>query len=468
MKLLPQTRRGTWLLAASAWLGSCVLIWFVMPVGRRATMPMPTERSVLIGFGPNADTAVINLYQPGDDAKSSHSSYSVIEVPAGRILNTFVDSNEYALIGFSSDGRVWLFHRRRRDNAKPRFLIANLLTRSIAPMNELPSEVEGTNYLGLPLDGDTRMDRSQREMLSADGRICVLHPAAHSESIVLWDLVANRTLDIAKKLHSPVVIAGNGKTLAAADAEKTNIVRVVDLATGETQSRLEFPSLATIQGLYISHDGRVVSARTSHFQLWTWNVGTGLPPVADPQSRRIVPTMGVSVLVAPDYSTEQNSERFSVSSTPLEPMPIEPSLHDFARSPNGAIVLEAVEVSATTPIRRLVENIGLTWPFKSARSRIDARLHDAASGEPIGTIPVQPPAFLDNGAGAVDFRWLPNQRGLAVRNSGIDGNYWEIWDIPPRKQAKPFILWAGLLGAVLTSLAFWQMRRIIAPQRGKP
>jgi hypothetical protein len=463
MKLLPQTRRGSWLLAASVWIGVCAVVWAVMPVEPRAIMPMPTERSVLIGFGPNADTAVINLYQPGDDAKSSHSSCSVIEVSSGQVLNTLVDSNEYALIGFSSDGGVWLFHRRLRDSAKPRFLIADLLTGSIGPMSVIPSEVKGTNYLGLPLDGDTRMNRSQREMLSADGQICVLHPAEHPESLVLWNLVANRTLDIAKKLRSPVVIAGDGKTLAAADADNPNIVRVVDLATGEAHSLPEGLALAPVKDLYISHDGRVVSAKTRDLELWTWDVETGRPPMKDPESRRVIPRMGVTVLVAPDYSTEQTAERFPVQLLPVKSMPPEPSLHDFARSLDGAIVLEPVEVSATSPIQRLVENIGLTWPFKVAHSRIDARLHDAATGTLIGTIPVEPPAYLDNGAGAVEFRWLPNRRGLAVRNSAIEGNYWEIWDIPPRKALKSILLWAAVAGFVFAGLARWRIRRLQSP-----
>lgn len=53
MRLLPRTKRGTWLLAATMGLGSNAAVWFLPPPAPRAVLRLP-EPGRPVGFLPAA------------------------------------------------------------------------------------------------------------------------------------------------------------------------------------------------------------------------------------------------------------------------------------------------------------------------------------------------------------------------------------------------------------------------------
>ena len=146
MRLLPHSRRGTWLLAGTVWCAACAVVWEGLPVSPRAVMRLP-ERSSLLGFGPGGTTAVIQRSFPVNSA--DESSIELVTVPLMQEIRTLARDWDCHCEGnaSSADGNTWVFDRPRK------FLVVDLVGDS-ARMIDVESDLTvESNPVGLTANG---------------------------------------------------------------------------------------------------------------------------------------------------------------------------------------------------------------------------------------------------------------------------------------------------------------------------
>src|SRR5262245_40372255 len=122
MRLLPRTARGTWLLAALAWLAVCALAWAVLPPWPRAVWAVSGETEV-IGFLPGTRTLVTLTAGPRSSLGARETptgSLCFWDADSGRSRSWFTRADPLPLVTPSPDGRWVLVGHGSEDASRLR------------------------------------------------------------------------------------------------------------------------------------------------------------------------------------------------------------------------------------------------------------------------------------------------------------------------------------------------------------
>jgi len=414
-------------------------------------MQLP-ERTVLLGFGPGGETAVVG----------AESICELIEVASGRLIMRLADANEHRLVGHSRDGRVWLF--QRHDGAAPRFSKADLIERTTGPLTDVPLEAAKAEHEGPPSPNS----------LSPDGRYCVLQSGKPSNSVVVWDLNNNRIVALANDIRSPVVFAPDGQFVCGRAVEQSNLLRVMDLRNGLVQTTLEGPEYGILGGfgqvieLHVSPDGSSIAAdflptraiTSPARDRWVWALPSGQLQWQAP----VIPRgFGAHVLVTPDHRIENPlAGTFPVSPTPGPTGLPQRWFPEFASSPDGRVVLAPVEESNAGVLEQWAKQLGLRLTSGRSGYKIVGHLFDSATERHLGTIPADLSDYLPSGANllTIQFMWTSDGQKLGVTNREDKTRTWQIWEIPPRKSLTWFCAGAALLALPTALVARWRIHRL--------
>lgn len=71
MRMLPRSAKGTWLLAASMWVGLCAAVWTALPTVPRAAWELPEQAHVL-AFSPAGDEVYTLAWYPAGGKKGNY------------------------------------------------------------------------------------------------------------------------------------------------------------------------------------------------------------------------------------------------------------------------------------------------------------------------------------------------------------------------------------------------------------
>jgi hypothetical protein len=455
--------KGTWLLAAAAWVGTCALVDLALPVVPRAYLHLPADSDV-VGLGPNAELALVRrdvwLTPKKDD--DGRMALELFDVVAGKSVTTLLDPcGQIWLSGQSSDGQTWLLQRH---GDLPRLFRFDLPNRSLHP-------------LSAPLD----YPDIACEAMSKDGRLCVLSDKSKG-SLILWDTTDDRRHAELPGLGPPIAVSADGRSLVAASSgsgEKR--ILVVDLATLATRFAANFKpdQLTTHCTADISSDGLYASLTENtyglNFQAHCWNVvankkcfGRGTPRHGE--IGRLVGRNSLIVESAND-EPEKTLQWVNLDTGQMKKaVPID-RWAPWGVSPTSETVVLWVKAEQASAVKRMVERVGIRWPF-STNERIGPTFFDAHSGNYLGSIPPQwQAAYVPDHFKwwSPPMRWSPDGQFMAIGDhrdptNPEGGREWQLWDVPPRKS----LIWFALAAAILALPIAWLARRRVRRLRKEP
>jgi hypothetical protein len=479
MRMLPRSARGTWLLAAAAWVGGCVALWYALPEVPRATLRLPIDAD-LVGFGPNGESALTRR-----DIEPNVGALDLLELPSGRLLSTFFEryrSDWLTILGKSADHRIWLVGA---DVAPERQIFKlDLAARTV---DALPSRF-------------AELAANWPPTLAPNGRICVFpDPIKHAETehlpgyeTVVWDVVNNRQRGVLPGPYSQFAFSADGRSVAA-EVLQQDCVRIFDLDSLAVRGTLSAPSKSFVNRLVVSDDGTRAAVEFSespsdqHRGLNRTFINAGPYRAELPRGGLCVQTADLScfdvvtgkasiraklaqsqfaasgrVLIANGggaddeficaYDTANGRIRYSIPRHPVD---------EWEVSPDGRTLFHIPDESPIGPVEKIVHSIGLPWPFAPAIGYARAQLYATIDGRHLGSIPARRPKTVDFLESPVmAFRWFPDGQTLATMPDPEHSNVWELWDIPPRKPLTWFALAAVGLALPLAWLAGRRIRHL--------
>jgi WD40 repeat protein len=470
MRLLPRSPRGTWLLAAAAWVAVCVPAWQVMPALPRcdATLPNVVPHNQLLGFGPDCATAVVLRPLPKDRAdRENRAALILLDTASGQPIATLVEKTALVeLLGKSRDGRIWLLAESDWDGG--RFSQLDLTTRKRHPLPRTPAGIS----------------QGLQARLSPDGRLAAIYEPpkngiigdAKTGGLILWDTVEKQDRGYLR-VYPPYEFSADGRWLAAAVASgKTSHVAIVDLQTLEVrETQIPASDMPFDRGC-LSDDGSYLAQYMSvggvglgdtDFELVCWNVASGAVVFREatgdrqPNSSRFgrVGFLGHYLVLLPKSFGSQTIRFYDLTNggRRTEPFADDKVVQDM--SPDGRFLLTMKEKSPPVPWRKILRGLGITR-YLGRDEEWYGELFDPLTGRSHGIIPGKAPAFgslnLSSGM-SMDVGWSPDGRTLAVQDPS-DSSVWHIWDIPPRKPLAWFAVGAAMLALPLAGLA-WRRSR---------
>src|SRR5205814_1030868 len=103
MRVLPRTVRGTWALAAAAWLAGCAAVWWALPVRPRAEWKVPAEDCLMELFAENLTAVTFG----GANGPHYTGPLRLWDSTTGRVRELLPADDRLSHPVFSRDGR-WL------------------------------------------------------------------------------------------------------------------------------------------------------------------------------------------------------------------------------------------------------------------------------------------------------------------------------------------------------------------------
>jgi hypothetical protein len=459
MKVLPQTRRGTWLLAVAAWTLGSALLWWILPTSPQLRVPF--ERGFL-GFTPDAQAV---LFQRAISAEDGRTGKRIIDLQlkstdSGQViksLGSFGQSESGPVR--SPDGWFWLirdsdeFDEQKREIVC-RFLRVDLATQSTTKFSCLRSEIE---------------DRAKLE-LSPGGRFCVVEEVNDLKPALIWDLVNNRIHSPDSEIVGPIVFSRDGRYLAGRSMQVRTSAHVIDLNQIRTIAELRAPNLppSTAPGaqpirivrLLFNNDNSRLAADVfpaTAGQLVSWQIATGkidaefagyLVDFTYDGTSLVTNGPKVGNILVHDLESGKVTTSFQ---TPAS-WPCQLSL-------DGRTVLASTQEFGAGFLAQLAARLGLPWPFQKSRDRIQCRLFDISTGDKIGEFTMKEvTSFSRNLLLQMAFDLIPNGRITVLDDR--QPSTWAIYEIPPRKSLSDFAIRLAILAAVIVLLALWRIRRL--------
>jgi hypothetical protein len=425
MRVLPKSRSGTWLLAASAWTAAVAVAWTVLPVMPRAEWLLPADRH-LVGFG--ADGPSLVTLDVDRLTLPSRLPVRLIDPMTGTEQRTYVSPpGQVTIAKLSPDGR-WLALDGPGVHGPGALHLLDLTDGSVIP---LPGAVRKNG----PADG---------VQFAADSRT-LAYLAADPGCIRTWrpqDRAAGPTVFTDR----PFALSADGRALAA-------VFRGVDGGPGVIgvwalpavqKRRFIDTGFDGVLDVALSADGQAVAAMSlhdDHLRAWRVDDGAALPT---PVGARHVRLDGFDRLrMALTENGPDGFARITADGVAYTDLSYQSStVSDDA----GHVLGLAPGEDAYWAVRRLVE-LGLaprTWAETGGR----LHLFEIATGRSYCLGALKPPWMS---------AWAPDGRTLATAYLSAEPySLIQVWDIPPQKPLSWFLPIAAVLAL---PPALWAWRR---------
>jgi WD40 repeat protein len=322
MRILPRSAKGTWLLAAVAWVGLCAVVWWLLPTVPRVswTLPEPSGLRFLSGAD-ELVTRTLRFYPIAEyvgmpPAREPDGPVRVWEAKTGRLLRSYAPDDENA-------------------------------PRLDAP---LPDNPQGTDFRAA--SGDRRVVATS------------LHVSDTVREIAVWEVGSLRKMSAISVRPGIQYVTcrlnQTGAILAAALTDtngKDAGAYCWESATGRELLNLRDASQVAISGdgntlLDISDPVPPISLDDVPYRLSAWDVGT----------RRKRFTLD---LVCGGFMLDRDSPFFS---------------------PNCRVLAAPTGRGPVGPLGNLARRRGIHWPFGKLSTGETITLFDAANGREIGCV----------------------------------------------------------------------------------
>jgi hypothetical protein len=239
MQLLPQSRRGTWLLAGAVWCAACAGLWWALPVVPLVVLHANEAYELLAFGGPFGLTLAQRSLPMVQNDRSIPQALDLLDVHTGdAVCNLIPRMRGLEILGASGDSREWLvLISADKDD---QLLMIDLQSRS----SRLLALTVASGY-------------SWTYQLSPDGKLVT---AKGKESdLVLWDSITNSLKAQLPGVGPPYSFSADGKTLVGIGEAG---VAVIDLVSLTKRTDLPIPEHfhpASIEPLAVTEDARYVA-----------------------------------------------------------------------------------------------------------------------------------------------------------------------------------------------------------------
>jgi hypothetical protein len=422
------------------WLAWCAAVWWALPVRPRAEWTIPPNQ-IFLGFVPRTNAALVAAF----DRERLLGPLQLREIDSGHSRTFLADHGAIGQPLPSPDGRwIALIDLGNADN-----LLSFLDTAS--------GEVHA---VAMPADSHINMDCIPARF-SPDGRLLAIpEHSLHADCIHLVDVSYQNLWMTVGPADYDYVFSADSRWMAYTESDQ---LHVLDLSDGTVRHSFPTPDRATpvsftadASGIVFRRElGRAVESSTWGFCCCEvnsgrrrWSVdGTIGDVVEDGRLLLVVEDDGDAIAMV-SYDTADGHEfsraRFEFSLyAPLSEMEFYPTC-----IPNHRTMITSFNVGPR-------ESELAYWFRENVRNRLVGQseetytLVDSATGQVLGRIPTQgySQSFSSDGR-------------LVALN---DGHVIRIWDIPPRKPVKWFVVAAALLALPLVWLARRRVRRLRLP-----
>lgn len=459
MRLLPRSSRGTWLVAAAAWLAACYGVWYFVPAYPRIVIDVGSEAQ-RFQFSPDSENLVVYGWgkQP-DYVSGSQGLFGQIrywDVASGQQVGETIDT--WAETPFedsiSPDRRWWYLSRAGPPPSQPKVF-----------------DVANRQFVTLPSLGGWR---NHYVAFTPDSRFMIVENFFEEHcDLVVWDLHQQRIHATLRNLQVPFQVSPDSRLVAAItfNSYADPKIEIVDLQSLQTERhQLDKPGEKLI-ALVFSGDGSRLAAMTiDSFEpnmplgysparlLRSWPVSTEDSRafsarsmhnfVVVPDSRKLL-TWGIIRgnwhLVYKDLETGESEKQFSVFDDDL----LMTRFHTPAMGPPGDVLIaQRMHTATKNLLDRIRDLVGYPrrQKFQFPESHSECHFYSIRSGRHLGEIP------------GWDLHRSPDGRSVAVymQNYGPVRQI-AVWDYPLRKS----LAWLAA-GAVLLAfpIAFVARRRV--------
>jgi hypothetical protein len=436
MRILPRTTKGTWLLAAAAWVGLCAAAWEVSPLRPRLQWRLP-EPGRPIGFGSPQLLVTAGGFTDSTlvhGVRYQHSGpFRLWDLTTGRQVGEFAGpSPPSEQCSVSRTGR-WLV--------------------CLGSGSQFLLDTTDGHWLAAP---DDPPHGPSEVIFEAADRWLLIRFGWHWKKYLLPDLTpAGETQDFGT---SAVAIDG---TVVAGINEDPNIVHLWDAVAGRPLPTVRFPADRTDLYLVLSHDGATLAVDAKQvpgdqYELGCWDVRTGRQLFVGPVMG--IPSLGPGGItlaeIVPGVGSPTGRFRLTLRDLPAGTVRFDgdlPATVNFVdtpllRSPDGRTLLFGAGHDPAARLRDLANWIGLSLP-RDPGYRSGLELISAETGAPLGFVG----GVHDNSC------WSPDGSCLATTDPD-DHNVVLVWDIPPRKPLTWFAVAAVILALPIAWLARWRVR----------
>jgi hypothetical protein len=457
IRMLPQSPRGTWLLAGAVWLAGCGAFWWAVPY--RPRVSWPTDNTVVHGFIPG--TSVLLTSSGGNSGFGGPTGPGIGPVLArdaetGRLSEWIAPDERLTLVEPGVDGRHVLICRVIGGWA--RLFVHDASNGKI--IAELPRDgprVE--NVQDVPRDVPDQFAR-----FCPDGRRVVYGDRVGDQPrLRVWDMDAKQEVAVLPDAGPPAAWSPDGQSLAyVMQGRQEPAVGLWDVHAGRKRT-LALPALENRRPVHIhfSPDGRSVvcvleQAQQPHafgpfhdVEIVGWDVALGRQVFRRNAEWAAFPAgvpwfatqdqdqPGNQVLQRRDYATGNEQDRVVLRE-------MEADLWG-GFSPDGGLVLG--DDVLDNPVFEFLDQHVLNGALGTIVRPV---LWETGSGRLRHVLPMA----IDTSP--TGHAWSADGTLLAI--AGEDDLM--VWDIPPRRSLKWFMAAAALLALPLHLIARRQVRRL--------
>ncbi|MFO0807659.1 MAG: hypothetical protein U0746_03465 [Gemmataceae bacterium] len=401
MRLLPETRRGTWVLAGGLWFVVASWAWWVAPYRLRAHWPASAGIG-LIGWLPDGD-ALLTLHEPAGDGTAPTCYVHRLEVNTGEVRDVAVLPYSVGSSRLSPDGR-WLALRCHGGDKHTALLLEVATGRQT-----VMSETSGVS---------PTLEEFQQFSFAPDGQRLVYNSGDLEDGRVwVWDLPAGK---LAGVVDGPPTGAKGLSPYADVAAGRDAMARRVS------------------RSLLLGHDVEAVFIRGYADTDWRH-----LCDLTDIRLRGFVGFTDAGEVFTLRGEGRGNYRRnvFNPATGRLLRSDEEYGLPSVERmTPSGAISRWVNDYVFRQVFDRRVETITLNDPY---------------AGTPIATLKS---TFRQNTG--QPWRYVAPEDGCPFVAVADEEDGIEVWDAPPRQSWRWLAAaWAGT-GLIVAAVARWRTRRL--------
>lgn len=453
IRLMPQSPRGTWLLAGAVWLAGVGVLWWALPIVPRTTWELERPGR-LLGFTP-------------DDAVLVTSSSGVVET-----MCSFGRSSVSLAWEGGPQGPVRFWDVGTRRECRPaweeREFVGQTRVSAAGHVLRYTGPIMPTgNELHIPFEGPVLKLPEQEAELAASppvpaaDRWLVYAPKDDWDVLRVWDLHERRLAGTVPTGRRPDVSApgpfpqrtADGRYLVTSAADG-QAMQLWDLNSLRVVTRIPMPN-----GLYwfecsLSADARriaILYGPEEQTEVRCYDTATGdellraegmKEMVLSPDGQTLVTThwppaseYGPIHLKIWDVAGGRLRADHAAFMDPRYPYPFADCL-----SPDGRWLVVSLDGDTPHPLNEIAEMLGLNRPFRE-KPRGRAEILNVGTGESAGEFPAC--------AGSV--AW--GHDGRTVATLDIEGCEVQIWDVPLRKRWAWVVSGAGLWACPVVFLA---------------
>jgi hypothetical protein len=475
MRLLPRSRRGTWLLAGAVWLAASAGLWRALPFVARVVIPVGEILGDygslgLLEFSPDSSRVVWLMWpnsavvQPPEkslvvrewDRATGQPTGQVLKLPC-RPLQVFAIP-AYDTIPFGSPNRRWRWLTSYEPvHSLQLFDVGEMRVHSLPLPKWVPNSLAiftPDNRCGLIEIGGTE------------------HPA-----LALLDLESRTMIGTIPGVMIPAAASLDGRWIVATEAAPAELstLRIIDRSTLRPVGIIKADPGEMFQDVSVSDDGAVAcatlittheksirSARTKKYAiraLQCWSLPDArllysLPKHVHAHALVSNPTSAVLVLRDGKYGTELS--RFDALTGELRAsavlgreyvVPFGP--HSFAQD-RSLVCLDGEPKLG--PFHYFLYPFGRSWIRGTERT--GPKWHVALFDTVTCRLKMEMAGYLGC--------WSPDGRLMAAFTGLPDHTAISIWDIPPRKSLAQFAVGAALLAMPIAFVARRRVRKLRA------